>query len=453
MAVPSDIDEPNERHRRRATKIHDDADILVARGVVVVEVGTKSEAVVAVVGDDGDADPDLDLGDAAAAVVGSVVVDSHATSSSSSSSSSSTTIGDELAGGWRWRRAQAFGVDDEIPAVVSPPPSASPTRIPTANPSSDPSSTPSVVPSTYPSAFPSAHPSAVPSSGPSDVPSHAPSDVPSRIPSSSPSDVPSIGPSDMPTREHHPSADPSRSPSANPSRTDAPTTHTASPVASSPVTASPVPPAWHALADPSTIAREGGNATSGGNVALTVLGLVLAFAIAYASYRMSKRRKRQDAVLVELTSSVYPDMMPMVRRSDSGGWTGTYTEEQMQAMIDHGMNDDPSRCVAANDDDDDHPDRVRTAPFSSASTEQQLEHIERGVSPFDIQPAGESSTSNFDTDEDLIKAYEEAMAVDIEPENPDVERAMSGTGPVAMSGVGSSSSDSARGKGDLPPVV
>lgn len=155
---------------------------------------------------------------------------------------------------------------------------------------------------------------------------------------------------------------------------------------------------------------------------------------------MSKRKRKQDAVIVELTSHVYPDMMPMVRRSDSGGWTGTYSEEQIQSIID--LSIDPSR------DTNDIPDHGTPTP-PLMSTEQQLEHIEQGVSLFN-EPAGESSSSNFDTDEDLVKAYEDAMAVDIEPENPDVEKAMLGTGPIAMSGIGSSS-DSA--KGDIPPIV
>jgi hypothetical protein len=41
------------------------------------------------------------------------------------------------------------------------------------------------------------------------------------------------------------------------------------------------------------------------------------------------------------------------------------------------------------------------------------------------------------SDEELIKAYNEAMAVEIEPESPDVEFAMSGVGSQAVSGVGS----------------
>jgi hypothetical protein len=35
------------------------------------------------------------------------------------------------------------------------------------------------------------------------------------------------------------------------------------------------------------------------------------------------------------------------------------------------------------------------------------------------------------SDEDLLKAYNDAMAVEIEPENPDVEIAMSGLGVVS----------------------
>lgn len=93
------------------------------------------------------------------------------------------------------------------------------------------------------------------------------------------------------------------------------------------------------------------------------------------------------------------------------------------------------------------------AEFPTESMEEQLEYIDDGVSSLyakDTLAAGEQTSSNFDTDEDLIKAYDAAMAIDIEPENPDVERAMSGSGTIAMSGVGSGR-DSPNF--DLPRIV
>lgn len=136
--------------------------------------------------------------------------------------------------------------------------------------------------------------------------------------------------------------------------------------------------------------------------------------------------------------------MPQVRRSPSGGWQGTFSEEQMQSIKDNNTTAPPPGTFL-------YP--AGYAEFPTESMEEQLEYIDDGVSSLyakDTLAAGEQTSSNFDTDEDLIKAYDAAMAIDIEPENPDVERAMSGSGTIAMSGVGSGR-DSPNF--DLPRIV
>jgi hypothetical protein len=168
--------------------------------------------------------------------------------------------------------------------------------------------------------------------------------------------------------------------------------------------------------------------------------------------RKQKRKKDHD-MIIELASQVDPNMMPLVRQTDSGGWKGTYSEEQMQSF-----QISPFRDI---NDGDETPLGHSTPNFPVESTEQQLESIESGVSlhnepPSSLfrsinSPAGEQTSSDFDTDDDLIRAYEAAMAVDIEPENPDVERAMSGgTGSMAMSGIGSGLDSTNK---DLPRIV
>ncbi len=127
-------------------------------------------------------------------------------------------------------------------------------------------------------------------------------------------------------------------------------------------------------------------------------------------------------------------------------------------MQSHDLPINPFRDI---NDGDDTPLANSTPNFPMESTEQQLESIDSGVSlskepPSSLfmgisSPAGEQTSSDFDTDEDLIRAYEAAMALDIEPENPDVERAMSGvTGSMSMSGIGSSPKSPNE---DLPRIV
>ena len=170
---------------------------------------------------------------------------------------------------------------------------------------------------------------------------------------------------------------------------------------------------------------------------------------------MSKRKRKDHALIIELASQVEPNMMPLVRRTDSGGWKGTYSEEQMQSIE---LQINPFRDI---NDGNETPLAHSTPIFPAETTEEQLESIDSGISMYNeppsslfrgiSSPAGEQTSSDFDTDEDLIMAYEAAMALDIEPENPDVERAMSGgTGSIAMSGIGSSLDSPNK---DFPRIV
>ena len=50
-------------------------------------------------------------------------------------------------------------------------------------------------------------------------------------------------------------------------------------------------------------------------------------------YRLKKRKKMITASLLELTSHFDTNTMPLVRRSDSGGWHGIYSEHEFQSVI------------------------------------------------------------------------------------------------------------------------
>jgi hypothetical protein len=103
------------------------------------------------------------------------------------------------------------------------------------------------------------------------------------------------------------------------------------------------------------------------------------------------------------------NMAVEVRNSASGGWHGTYGEEQLQS-IDFGT---PSG---------EKDDVVQQSLFM----DDALEEIEESSSKYVIGEMDDVS------DEDLIKAYNDAMAVEIEPENPDVEFAMQGVGSIPV---------------------
>ncbi|KAL7527316.1 hypothetical protein ACHAXR_005607 [Thalassiosira sp. AJA248-18] len=104
------------------------------------------------------------------------------------------------------------------------------------------------------------------------------------------------------------------------------------------------------------------------------------------------------------------NIMVEVRNSASGGWHGVYDDEQLQA-IDFG--------VPTGTDKDDVVEQ-------SLFMEDGLKEIEDSLQNYEIGDMDDVS------DEDLIRAYNDAMALDIEPENPDVEFAMQGIGSDEM---------------------
>ena len=104
------------------------------------------------------------------------------------------------------------------------------------------------------------------------------------------------------------------------------------------------------------------------------------------------------------------NIMVEVRNSASGGWHGVYDDDQLQA-IDFGVSTSGS----------DKGDVVEQSLFM----EDGLQEIEESLSQYDI---GDMPHMDDVSDEDLIKAYNDAMAIDIEPENPEVEFVMQGGG-------------------------
>jgi len=102
------------------------------------------------------------------------------------------------------------------------------------------------------------------------------------------------------------------------------------------------------------------------------------------------------------------NIMVEVRNSASGGWHGVYDDEQLQA-IDFGV---PSGSSGDKDD----------VVEQSLFMEDGLKEIEDSLDNYEIGDMDDVS------DEDLIKAYNDAMALDIEPESPDEEFAMQGIG-------------------------
>ncbi|KAL7550927.1 hypothetical protein ACHAWF_018117 [Thalassiosira exigua] len=111
------------------------------------------------------------------------------------------------------------------------------------------------------------------------------------------------------------------------------------------------------------------------------------------------------------------NIMVEVRNSASGGWHGVYDDEQLQA-IDFGVPSATNRGHSSDEGVDGHQDVVEQSLFM----EDGLKEIEDEMGHYEIGDMDDVS------DEDLIKAYNDAMALDIEPENPDVEFAMQGLG-------------------------
>ncbi len=113
--------------------------------------------------------------------------------------------------------------------------------------------------------------------------------------------------------------------------------------------------------------------------------------------------KRQSSALSALQDL---NVMVEVRNSASGGWHGIYDDEQLQ-VIDFGMSTGYKDNVVE----------------QSLFMEDDLKEIEEAsIDHYEIGDIEDVS------DEDLIKAYNDAMAVDIEPENPDLDFTMAGLG-------------------------
>jgi len=126
--------------------------------------------------------------------------------------------------------------------------------------------------------------------------------------------------------------------------------------------------------------------------------------------------RRKSAWGINRSNSIMKDdfgdlnIMVEVRNSASGGWHGVYDDDQLQA-IDFGVSTGGS----------DKGDVVEQSLFM----EDGLQEIEESLSQYDI---GDMPHMDDVSDEDLIKAYNDAMAIDIEPENPEVEFVMQGGG-------------------------
>lgn len=123
----------------------------------------------------------------------------------------------------------------------------------------------------------------------------------------------------------------------------------------------------------------------------------------------NKRNKRSSSSSSGLPGVGEMNLMVEVRNSASGGWHGVYDDEQLQA-IDFGV---PTGGGSG---------EVNVVEQSLFMEESGLQEIEESLGQYEIGEMDDVS------DEDLIKAYEDAMALDIEPENPDVEFAMAGLG-------------------------
>ena len=117
-----------------------------------------------------------------------------------------------------------------------------------------------------------------------------------------------------------------------------------------------------------------------------------------------------------------PDVKVEVRNSASGGWHGVYDEDNLQT-VDFGV-------PGANNDG---------IIEQSLFMEDEVREIEGNLDNYVI-----GEMDNDVSDEDVIKAYNDAMAVEIEPESPDVEFAMSGVGSSELSPTGRASGSDER---------
>jgi hypothetical protein len=139
-------------------------------------------------------------------------------------------------------------------------------------------------------------------------------------------------------------------------------------------------------------------------------------------YRIRSKRKRKGKAMLDssilrdgrlpITWGTHgdldddaPTMMVEVRNSTTGGWHGFYGEDQLQS-IDFGS-------IHSGEQKDDYHER------QSLIIDGGLEEIEStnyGIGDLDVM-----------SDEDLVKAYHDAMAIDVESED-EVDFAMQGVG-------------------------
>jgi len=199
----------------------------------------------------------------------------------------------------------------------------------------------------------------------------------------------------------------------------------------------PGPTSNSASASSSSEGVEKQNGALGSVIGLSLLFIaIVAVASGFVIYRMGEHKNKENEVLVQ-NSNLHSrrgsknlqskrrstwgfsrgssglkgvnelNIMVEVRNSASGGWHGIYDDEQLQA-IDFGV-------PTGNTTDD-------VVEQSLFMEDDGLHEIEESLTHYEIGEMEDVS------DEDLIRAYEDAMALDIEPENPDVEFAMAGLG-------------------------
>lgn len=348
-------------------------------------------------------------------------------------------------------------------------PSVYPTTFPSTYPTIHASSLPSTMPSTYPTIIPSTYPSVMPSTYPTMIPSNHPSVLPSTYPTTIPSTYPSTLPSAYPTTlpSSYPSSHPTRmfqfpsmQPSVGPSQSSMqPSLQPSIHVSVQPLFsdgAVVVSGAEDGGGDPSAQQQSASLSSSsppvsafpefsldnttnsttdkgGGNGALIgVIACVLAFTFLIAVvgvYRIKsrRRRKKKEVVGMMMNDSILrggrlpikyrdndddPIIMVEVRNSTTGGWHGFYGEDQLQS-IDFG--------TSRNDEDHDH---VGQQSLLYDGGLEEIESTQYAIGELDHL-----------SDEDLVKAYHDAMAVDVESED-EID--------FAMQGVGSPSSDKDR---------
>ncbi|KAL3763272.1 hypothetical protein ACHAWU_008975 [Discostella pseudostelligera] len=360
------------------------------------------------------------------------------------------------------RNLQSESVIPILPTTMAPTtfsPSSHPSSYPTTFPSSHPtihaSSEPSTMPSSYPTTFPSTHPtsfpSAYPTSFPSTYPTVFPSTYPTVIPSAYPTTFPSSYPSSHPTSmltSLHPSGVPSQS-STSMHPSVQPSVHVTSvqPVSDAPVGEVVVPNPD--LADPSSALSSTSSSpppvmdfpgyfpdnstttdTDKGINSVLISGVVFASVVTFliaavGVHRMRSRRKKKEVYLsdsilrggrlpIKYTDDDSPLMMVEVRNSTTGGWHGFYGEDQLQS-IDFGR--------SSSEEQQDNVRREEEALLADGGLEE-IESTNYAIGELDHL-----------SDEDLVKAYHEAMAVDVESED-EMD--------IAMQGVGSPSSDKER---------